>query len=124
MEWGLDIHSRSRTRDGLRPKDAPVDDTDVRTILGVGEGRQGGKTRPSGDACDSLVLWDRKAAGGLAHRRLPCRGRAGIASDSHTVEGNWGPALDAWVPSVVRAHRKSPAADSHVVHPAAAASGR
>lgn len=34
----------------------PATSTDVRTRFVVGEGRQGGKTRRSGDACDSLVL--------------------------------------------------------------------
>lgn len=37
-------------------RDVPAGDGDVRTVLAVGEGRQGEKTRRSGDACDSLFL--------------------------------------------------------------------
>lgn len=54
--WDLGIRNHSRTRDDPMLKHAPVDDMDVRTVLEVGEERQGGMTRRSGDACDSLVL--------------------------------------------------------------------
>lgn len=70
-------------------------DTDVRTILGVGEELQGERSRRSGDACDSLVLWDREAVEGLDHRRrVP--GRDGWGMPSHNAEHNWDLALDAW----------------------------
>ena len=56
--WDRDTrsHPRCPTHGGLSPTDVPASDMDVRTMLGVGEERQGGKTRRSGDACDSLVL--------------------------------------------------------------------
>lgn len=123
--WDLGIRNHSQTRDGPMLKHAPVDDMDVRTVLEVGEERQGGMTRRSGDACDSLVLWGREAAGRLDHRKLEQdRDRLGRASRSHMVEGNWDLDLGASDLSVVRAHHKSPAADSRVVHPAAEASAR
>lgn len=68
--WDLGIRNHSRTRDGQTLKHAPADDMDVRTVLEVGEERQGGMIRRSGDACDSLVLWGREAVGRLAHRNL------------------------------------------------------
>lgn len=123
--WDLGIRNHSRTRDDPMLKHAPVDDMDVRTVLEVGEERQGGMTRRSGDACDSLVLWDREAAGRLVHRNLERdKDQSGMASHSHMVEGNWDLDLGASDLSVVRAHHKSPAADSRVVHPAAEASAR
>lgn len=123
--WDLGIRNHSQTRDDPMLKHAPVDDMDVRTVLEVGEERQGGMTRRSGDACDSLVLWGREAAGCLDPRNLEQdRDRLGRASGSHMVEGNWDLDLGASDLSVARAHHKSPAADSRVAHPAAEASAR
>lgn len=119
------IRNHSPIRDDPMPTDVPVDDMDVRTILGVGEERQGGRTRPSGDACDSLVLWGREAAEGLApRRRVRGTGGWGTASDSHAGADNWGLGLDGPDPAVGRARHKWPealAGDKWVVHPAAAA---
>lgn len=121
------IHTHPPIRDDPMPTDVPVDDMDVRTILGVGEERQGGRTRPSGDACDSLVLWGREAVGGLGHRRrVRDRDWWATGSDSR-ADDNWDLALDAPDPGVGRARHKWPvplAADKWVVHPAAAASPR
>lgn len=130
--WGRagsdrDIHIHPPIRDDPMPTDVPVDDMGVRTILGVGEERQGGRTRPSGDACDSLVLWGREAVGGLAHRRVRDRDWWATASQSRAAGDNWGLALDAPDPGVGRVRHKWPvalAADKWVVHPAAAASPR
>lgn len=124
--WDLGIRNHFPTLDGPMLKHAPADDVDVRTVLEVGEVRQGGMARRSGDACDSLVLWGREAVGRLDHRKLERdRDRSGRASRSHTVvEGNWDLDLGASDLSVVRAHHKSPAGDSRVVHPAAEASAR
>lgn len=53
--WDRDIHTPHHCliHDGLI---VPARNTDVRMMFVVGEERQGGKTRRSGDACDSLVL--------------------------------------------------------------------
>lgn len=124
--WDRGIHNHSQIRDGPMPTDVPVDDMDVRTILGVGEERQGGRTRPSEDACDSLVLWGREAVGGLVHRRRVLdTDWWEMASHSRVDEDNWGLALDARDQGVGRAHHKwrvALAGDKSVVHPAAAAS--
>lgn len=104
-----------------------MDDMDVRTILGVGEERQGGRTRPSGDACDSLVLLGREAVGGLAPRRRVLDTDWSETASGSRAEDNCALALDALDREVGRARHKWPvalAADKWVVHPAAAASPR
>ena len=121
--WGRDIHNHSRIRGDLL-KGVPVDDMDVRTILEVGEERQGGKTRRSGDACDSLVLLDTEAVGGLDHRSrgLDRDGRES-ALDNREVE-SWGPALDESNPAAGHVPRKWLVVldgNRSVVHPVAVA---
>lgn len=65
--WVRDTRSSPILADRIR-KDVPADG-DVRKGLGVGEERQGEKTRRSGDACDSLYLWGMDA-GDLVRRTL------------------------------------------------------
>lgn len=55
VEWDQDTHNPRRCPIHGAPI-VPARNTDVRTMILVGEERQGGKTRRSGDACDSLVL--------------------------------------------------------------------
>lgn len=121
------IHNHCQIRDDPMPTDVPVDDMDVRTILEVGEARQGGRTRRSGGACDSLVLLGREAVGGLAHRRRVLdTDWWEKASRSRGDEDNWDLALDApeGVGHVRHKWQVALAGDKSVVHPAAAASPR
>lgn len=64
--WVRGTRSSPTLADRIR-KDVPAGDGDVRMGLAVGEGRQGEKTRRSGDACDSLYLWGTDV-GDLARR--------------------------------------------------------
>ena len=67
---GWDQGTRNRRypiRDDHPWEDDP--DTDVRTVLGVGERLQDGNIRRYGDACDSLDLWDEEPVGEAHDRR-------------------------------------------------------
>lgn len=97
----------------------------MRMILGVGEERQGEKTRRSGDACDSLVLWDMDAGALGRHTWNWDRGWSATVPGIRAVRGdNWDLAS---VPTVAHARRRWAAARTDytwTAHPVALASLR
>lgn len=103
--WVRDTRSSPILADRIR-KDVPADGG-VRTGLGVGEGRQGEKTRRSGDACDSLYLWGTDA-GDLARRTSDWD--MGWTRKAWNIRGvlgedNWDL---AWAPTAAHAPRRWP----------------
>ena len=112
--WGLDtrIHHRSHD-DQMGPAGDPDRECVRNILLGVemvGE-VQAGKTRPNGDALDSLYLEHGEAVGDLGHRRRGLLDRAqAVALGSHAVVvDSWG--RGTWEDrEAVRVHRRLPAA--------------